>query len=276
MYEENGISFPHTAISPAEAAALLPRFEALRTRMAGWTNSPQVIKSHLVAPWVTELVTNPAVLDVVEEITGPSILCWAATFFAKPPRSGGFVGWHQDITYWGLEPAEQVATVWLGLSDAKPDNGCMCYIPGSHRGGAREHQQLMDENNMLLGAQEVALSGEEENRITAVPLEPGQFSIHHSRLLHGSYGNESQRPRIGLSINYMSTAVRQTGNNGKDSAMLVRGTDAYGHFSLEPRPVREFGEIEIAAYREAVLSPSGIGNENNGVYLSKADLTAIS
>ena len=105
--------------------------------MEGWTDGAQILKSHLVSTWVCELVHNDTILDAVENLIGPDILCWAATFFAKEPETDSYVGWHQDIHYWGLEPAEQVATVWLGLTDAHRDNGGMFCIPGSHQGETR-------------------------------------------------------------------------------------------------------------------------------------------
>ena len=106
-------------------------------------------------------------------------------------------------------------------------------------------------------------------------LEPGEFSVHHARLLHGSYGNSSTRPRIGLSINYMSTRTIQQTNQGIDSAMLIRGEDHYGHFKLEPRPRGEFDAPAIAAYKEALLTPSGIGGADDTIYEIRPNLSRI-
>jgi chlorinating enzyme len=274
-FQENGIVFPVQAISSSEASSLVPEFYALANRMGDWTEGPQIPKSHLVSTWVCELVHNNAVLDVVENLIGPDILCWAATFFAKEPQTDGYVGWHQDIHYWGLEPAEQVVTAWLGLTDAHRDNGGMFCIPGSHQKGDRDHQQYPDSDNMLLGSQEVDISEEELSRSIPVDLEPGQFSVHHARLLHGSYGNLSRRPRIGLSINYISTAVAQRANGGRDSAMLVRGNDSFGNFSLESRPEADFDQASLSVYKTALLTPSGIGGADDNIYNKQPDLGRI-
>jgi non-heme Fe2+,alpha-ketoglutarate-dependent halogenase len=275
QFLDEGIVFPCAALPAGEALALEPAYYKLARRMSGWTNGAQILKSHLVCPWVCELVHNPALLDVIERLIGPDILCWSATFFAKEAGSDGYVGWHQDIHYWGLDPAEEVVTAWLGLTDASEDNGCMFFVPGSHRGGDRPHQRLPDTSNMLLGSQEVSLCESEQAQRRAVVLQPGQFSVHHARLLHGSYGNLSQRPRIGLSINYMSTRVQQQTNGGVDSAMLVRGVDSYGNFVQEPRPQGDFDAAGIDAYKAALLTPSGIGGADDSIYDMRPNLDHI-
>jgi len=276
-FENCGIAYPLTAYDAEEAAELLPKFYQLSDRMSHWSASPQIPKSHLVSTWVAQLIRNQRLLDAVEELIGPNILCWNATFFPKAAGSEGYVGWHQDITYWGLDPSEgHVVTAWLALSDAREDNGCMFFLPGSHKEGMRCHRQdLHQTDNMLLGSQEVALSDREQQLAIPVVLEPGQFSVHHSKLLHGSYGNLSDRPRIGLSINFMSTDVRQTTNGGYDSASLVRGVDEFGHFQLEPAPDSDFDRASIEAYKKALLTPGGIGGADDEIYHSSTDLSHI-
>ena len=274
-FQESGITFPGQALSAGKASSLVPEFYALARRMEGWTDGAQILKSHLVSTWVCELVHNDTILDAVENLIGPDILCWAATFFAKEPETDSYVGWHQDIHYWGLEPAEQVATVWLGLTDAHRDNGGMFYIPGSHQEGDKDHRQYPDSDNMLLGSQQVDISADDLACSVSVDLQPGQFSTHHARLLHGSYGNLSQRPRIGLSINYISTKVKQQTNGGSDSAMLVRGTDRFGNFALEPRPEADFDPASIAAYKAALFTPSGIGGTDESIYNKRPNLDLI-
>lgn len=208
-FHSDGLLFPVTVIEPDEARAFLPKFEILRQRMTPWCASKQILKSHLVATWVHDLVRHSDILNAVESLLGPDLLCWSATFFAKPPQSAGYVGWHQDITYWGLAPADNVLTCWLALTNAKTKHGCMCVLPGSHTSGMREHDFLPGTDNMLMGAQDVTLTPVEEKRVVAAELDAGQMSIHHSRTLHGSLPNESPFWRIGLAINYISTSVRQ-------------------------------------------------------------------
>ncbi len=257
-YWNEGIVYPLTAISEREAESLIDRFRELQERMDGWTNSRQLLKVHLVSKWVYELATHRRVLDAVEGILGGNILLWGATFFAKKPNHTFHVGWHQDLLYWGLQPADGVLTVWLGLTDASRDNGAMQVVRGSHRQGIREHDNSCDENNMLMSSQNSALTEQDEPFRDSVELRPGQFSMHHSMVLHGSGPNHSARPRIGLSINFISTEVVQRNNDGVDRAMLVRGVDHYGHFDLESPPDADFSSASIAQFRESIVVPSGL------------------
>ncbi|MDH3693867.1 MAG: phytanoyl-CoA dioxygenase family protein, partial [Gammaproteobacteria bacterium] len=249
-------------------------YQVLRDRMADWSTAKQLPKSYLVSTWVNNLMRHPTILDAVESLLGPDILCWAATFFAKEPNNAGFVGWHQDITYWGLKPGDKVVTAWLALTDAKSDNGCMCTIPGTHKASLRKHEFHPGSDNLLAGDQEVILSAEEEQNIQHIELEPGEMSIHHSRLLHGSVANTSSRPRVGLSINYFAVEVRQTIPNVTDSATLVRGQDR-GHFALEPRPEADFDAASIAAYKKFIQSQSGLGAYDDRAASAHAKLEAI-
>ena len=257
-YWNDGVVYPLTAISEREATDLIPRFTELRDRMVGWVNCKQLLKVHLVSRWVYDLASSKRVLDAVEGVLGPNILLWGATFFAKKPNHTFHVGWHQDLLYWGLKPADGVLTVWLGLTDASSDNGAMQVIRGSHTDGIRNHDNHFDANNMLMSSQNCEPTEEDwQNRITC-ELRPGQFSIHHGMALHGSGPNLSDRPRIGLSINYISTEVVQQRNAGRDTAMLVRGVDHYGHFELESPPESDFSEAAINQYRKSIVAPSGL------------------
>ena len=257
-YWKDGVVYPLTAMAPSEAESLSPSFEHLSQRTSGWTNAKQILKAHLVSKWVCDLSCNRCILDAVESILGPDILVWGATFFAKQPRNPFHVGWHQDLLYWGLEPQDGVLTVWLGLTDARSDNGAMQVIRGSHKQGTRLHENRPDESNMLMSSQSAELSEQDEKARVTVELSAGQFSMHHSMLLHGSGPNLSIRPRVGLSINYLSTDVVQTKNGGVDTAMLVRGVDHHGHFELETPPQAEFSPQSIAQYRKSIVMPSGL------------------
>ncbi|MFQ6023898.1 MAG: phytanoyl-CoA dioxygenase family protein [Acidiferrobacterales bacterium] len=263
QFHESGILFPLRVLEEQEAGRLLPCFESLRERMRDWSYSAQILKPHLVSTWVHELVRHPRVLDPIEALIGPDILCWSASFFAKRAHDPRYVGWHQDITYWGLRPAEEVVTVWLALTESTTENGCMRVVPGTHLGKVRPHVCVSGTDNMLMSEQEVSLTLDDCERIVDVELAPGEMSIHHSRLLHGSTPNPSSCSRIGLSINYMPTHARQVASDVRDSAMLVRGTDRYGHFDLEPGPQSDFNGAAIAAYKKSMRTPSGTGRAGN-------------
>ena len=254
-FGENGIARPIRGLAPDVARGFVPAQQDLAARLRARWNLPQYPKIHLVARWVYDLVTRPSITGAVASLIGPDILCWSTAFFAKQPHDAGYVGWHQDATYWGLEPAEKVVTVWLGLTESTPENGCMQYVPGSHRRGIRTHLQRLDDANLLQSGQFVELA-DETDIVADCVLDAGEFSIHHARILHGSRPNTSDRPRIGLSVNYIAAGVRQV--SGPDSATLVRGRD-HGNFHLESPPNADFSPVGIAAWLDALEFPSGIG-----------------
>ncbi|MDE0308304.1 MAG: phytanoyl-CoA dioxygenase family protein [Acidiferrobacterales bacterium] len=257
-YWQQGIVAPLTAYDEHEALSMIPNFLALRERMAGWIESKQLVKTHLVSTWVNEVVRNPRILDAVESILGPNILMWGASFFAKEPGDTAHVGWHQDLRYWGLQPPNGVLSVWLALTDASEDNGAMQVIRASHENGFRSHDNSDDKNNMLLSGQNAQLTPQDEHNRLMVELRPGQFSMHHSMVLHGSGANSSDRSRVGLSIAYIAADVIQLRNGGHDSAMLVRGTDMFGNFELESGPEADFSRQAIENFRRSIAMPSGL------------------
>jgi ectoine hydroxylase-related dioxygenase (phytanoyl-CoA dioxygenase family) len=205
-------------------------------------------KVHLLYAWLDRLVRHPAILDAVESLLGPDLLVWNSGFLVKGPHDPSFVSWHQDSTYWGLEPLA-VASAWLAFSDSTPENGCVHCLAGSHRLAQMPHRDTHAKDNMLSRGQAVDLDFDEAS---AVPLNlrPGEMSLHHVRTIHGSRPNRSDTYRIGYIINYISPAVRQ--KSGSDSATLVRGHDRFGHFAPEPRPAGDRDAAALAAHAAAV------------------------
>ncbi len=262
-YWEDGFVYPLTGLDENYAKSLVPRFFDIKARMGHWVDTAQLLKVHLVSRWVFDVASNPKILDAVSSILGNNILLWGATFFAKDPDKAKHVGWHQDLLYWGLQPADRVLTVWLALSGANAENGALQAIRGSHKAGLRQHHNQLDEKNMLMSGQKALLTSEDENERVMFELHPGQFSMHHSMTLHGSGPNYSDQPRVGLSINYIATDAMQLNNDGCDAAMLVRGEDTFGNFQLEQIPQAEFTADSIAQYRSSITMPSGLATAND-------------
>jgi len=265
--EHTGVVFPIDVIPPEEATSLLDDYERIATRMGDWTDTPQLIKVHVVSEAMWNLICTPSLIDAVEAIIGPDILCWGATFFAKSPQSGGYVGWHQDLTYWGLSPAPEIVTAWIALTDARVDNGCMSVISGSHHGPSRQHTNQPGDDNLLLSGQKVELTSDEQSNLVHCELEPGQASIHHCMALHGSNPNQSARPRVGLSVQYISANVVQSNNGGVDSAMAVRGDTTRSRMIQPPPPVGEFTDSGLAVWKNTIGHPSGLGATADNVDL---------
>ena len=247
-YRDTGYLSPLPALSAAEAATLRSRletFEAGAGPLAGALRQ----KSHLLFPWLNDLIRHERILDAVEDVLGPDILCWGTSFFIKEPRNPAFVSWHQDSTYWGLEPAE-IVTAWVALSDSTPENGAMRVIPGSHTLAQVPHHDTFRADNLLSRGQEI-LVDVDASRADTLALRAGEMSLHHVRLIHGSEPNPSDQRRIGFAIRYLPTHVRQVAGS-QDWATLVRGVDRYGNFELEERPDAEMSE-RARAYHAAVV-----------------------
>jgi len=243
-----GYYAPVRALADEEAAEYRGRLEAHENRSGGPLQGNWRVKTHLLFTWVDRLVHQERILDAVEDLLGPNLLCWTTNFFIKEPHSPGFVSWHQDAAYWGLEP-DDVVTAWVALSPSDSVSGCMKVIPGSHAESHIPHRDTFHEDNLLTRGQEIAVEVD-EGKAVHMPLRPGELSLHHIKLVHGSAPNRSDDRRIGLAIRYIPTHVRQT--KRRDSAMLVRGIDAFGHFDLEPRPRHDLDEAALAAHRDAV------------------------
>jgi non-haem Fe2+, alpha-ketoglutarate-dependent halogenase len=247
-YRRNGFHVPVRVFSAEVAAALRRRLEAHEASTGAPLQGKWRVKSHLLFTWADEIVHHPAILDAVEDIIGPNILCWNTNFFIKEPESAGFVSWHQDAAYWGLEP-EEVVTAWVALTPSNTVSGCMKVIPGSHKEHHLPHVDTFHRDNLLTRGQEIAVEVDASKAVDVI-LEPGEISLHDIKLVHGSEPNRSADRRIGLAVRYLPTHVRQT--KERDSAMLVRGIDRYQHFDLEPRPKRDLDAEALAAHADAV------------------------
>lgn len=232
------------------------RLAALDAAWRGRHRDPWRTQTHVLFPWIDAIVRHPAILDTVEDLLGPNLLVANADLFVKEPHSPSFVSFHQDSYYWHIEP-DHMVSVWVSLSAATRENGCMRYAPRSHLDGKQRHEETFGADNALSRGQVM------RPRIGAeaveVVLEPGQIAIHHCLLAHASGPNRSAERRVGLTIRYLPPEVRIV-DGPPMAATLVRGEDRFGHFaSAPPRPARELDDAAIAAHRR-VLEPHAAGH----------------
>jgi ectoine hydroxylase-related dioxygenase (phytanoyl-CoA dioxygenase family) len=246
QYRDRGYVSPLRACGGDAALAYRARLEA--GERAHGLPADQRRKLHLYLAWADELVRHPRILDAVEDLIGPDILVYHLTLWLKEPRTDAFVSWHQDSTYFGLSPAEHV-TAWVALSPSSVQSGCVQVIPGSHQRGQLPHGIDKSLANMFPTGQTVAVGADAE--LDLLLLEPGQFSLHHTHLLHNSMPNRSDDRRIGLGISYIPTRCACSAKQ-RLTASLVRGSDRHGHFDLDPRPAADYDPAALAVHAEAM------------------------
>lgn len=244
-YHERGYHFPVDVLTPAEVADFRARLETYETASGSPIKGEMRHRSHVLFTWINDFVRHPRILDAVEDVLGPDILCWNTSFFIKEARDPGFVSWHQDATYWGLSTPD-VMTVWVAFSPANKVSGCMKFVAGTHKTQV-SHKDTFDQNNLLTRGQEIAVEVAEKDAVLA-ELKPGQASLHHVLLFHGSEPNRSDDRRIGLAIRYIPTHIKQAVGT-RDWATLVRGTDKFRHFEPEPRPVSDLSPEALAFHK---------------------------
>ena len=243
-FRESGILHPLPAVGVDEAAVLRARYTQRADFIKGRNNQ----KPHLLFTWLDALVRDARILDSVEALLGPDLLCWGAQFFAKPAGDAAYVSWHQDATYWGLSSPD-VVTAWVALTPSTRESGCMQVVPGTHSAQV-PHEDRFDDANLLSRGQEVAVKVDPAS-VVDVELQPGQMSLHHVLLFHGSEPNRASWPRIGFAIRYVPTHVRQL-SPMRDSALLVRGRDDFGHFEAEQSPESDLHPDAVARHHAII------------------------
>lgn len=248
-YGSNGFAFPFPALTAEEAAAYRCKLEEFEA--AYGERGKQVLRSkaHLVLTWANELIRLPRVLDVVERVVGPDIYCWGSSFFIKEPHSTGYVAWHQDAPFSSIPAGGEIVTAWIALAPSTKANGCLKVVAGTHTHQV-EHEFARNTANLLSQGQEIAVEVDEAGA-TAIELQPGQFSLHHQFIFHGSGPSHSDERRIGYAVRYIRPFPRPSGDP-REPATLVRGSDPYATFTPEPIPVSDMDPVAVE-YRDAQL-----------------------
>jgi len=195
------------------------------------------------------IATDDRILDCVEDIIGPDIVCWASAVLSKRPRDPKQIPWHQDACFWSLSPARTV-TVWLAIDDADERNSAMQFIPRTHRQG-KIPETTMDEGSVFHKGIKIT---DEMCKPVSNNLEAGQISLHADMLVHGSPPNDSDKRRCGLTLRYCPPTVKvidEIWAQGVE-AIICRGSDRSGSWTHHPRPQNN----DIAK----ATSPHVIGN----------------
>ena len=264
-YRDTGLMFPQRVMTTDDAANYLAQLESYESNTGGPVNGKWRYKSHLVFPWFDQLMRHPAILNLVRSLLGNDLMVWTTHIYPKEPGAGRFISWHQDSAHWGLD-SNQVLSVWVALTDATPENGCMRMLPGSHHNGQVEHQDTRDPNNILTRGQTI-FDGIDEDQSVWIELKAGEVSVHHVDMFHASTPNQSNQRRVGVAIRYITPSARQT-RIDEDYATLVSGEDRFGHFKEEIAPITTMS-AEATAFHEHVADLQG------QIYLSNTDRNSI-
>jgi len=175
------------------------------------STDPSTVLLHALGAWrispaFHDLLWNPAFLVPAAQLLGGRVRFWHDQLFCKPARHGGVVAWHQDYSYWTRTQPMAHLSCWIALDDSRLENGCVHYVPGSHRWNLLPITGLA--NNMQ--AIEAVLTNEQKQQFkpVAIELKTGEASFHHPLMIHGSFENTSERPRRGAVINVFRDGVR--------------------------------------------------------------------
>ena len=231
-YDELGCVGPIRVMPSSEAREFLARLDAVTDEQVAGIKHPWYYKSYLLFTWMDALVRDARIVDHVERILGPDIMVMSADVWRKVPGETRHISWHQDAGYWHLEPRD-IVTAWMAFTPATPENGCMSFALGTHRLDLVDHENTFAPDNMLSHGQTVKVELADWATVDDV-LEPGEMSLHHALLAHGSGPNRTNRPRVGMCIRYLPGAIRVT-DGPPVSAMLVRGRHT-GNLILEDAP----------------------------------------
>ena len=247
QYEDKGFVSPINIFSKEKAKEIRKEIEIIENEIPSELNKSGRYNAHLISPLLDEVTHNSKILDKVQSIIGENILVCGTTLFIKNPNEKGFVSYHQDAKYIGLEPHNWV-TVWIAITDAHEKNGCMRMLPGSHKENLRYHEQKFDENNLLTRGQ--TIKNISLDKTEPVILKAGQMSLHHPKIIHGSGLNYSDDRRIGFVIqSYIGSNVEQV--LGKMYVQKARGEDKYQYHEYSNIPSELMGKKEVISQNRA-------------------------
>jgi len=247
FYNEKGYVAPIDVLSIQEANEIREEIETIEKK---WPNALEGLGRnyvHMISPVFNKVCLNNKILDAVESVIGKNILICGTTLFIKNANEKGFVSFHQDAKYIGLEPHNWV-TAWIAVTNSNEENGCMRMWPGSHKEDLKNHEQKFDEDNLLTRGQTIANVPIEETE--PVVLKAGQMSLHHPTVIHGSGLNRSNDRRIGFVVqSYIGSNVDQV--LGKIYVQKARGEDNHKFHEYSNVPKSLMAKDDIKSWNKA-------------------------
>ena len=246
QYEDEGFVSPINIFSKDKAKEIRNEIELIENKIPGELENSGRYNAHLISPLLDEVTHNSKILDAVQSLIGENILVCGTTLFIKNPNEKGFVSYHQDAKYIGLEPHNWV-TAWVVVTDSNEKNGCMRMWSGSHKDNLKDHEQMFNEGNLLTRGQ--TINNVPKEKVKSLVLKAGQMSLHHPKVVHGSELNKSNDRRIGFVIqSYIGTNVKQV--LGKNSVQLARGVDNFNYHKKIGRPKSLMNNSDLKIKKE--------------------------
>ncbi|NQU72548.1 MAG: phytanoyl-CoA dioxygenase family protein [Rhodospirillales bacterium] len=240
QFRRDGFLTPFDGVTPAVARDCVDRIEAYEARVGEDVSRQIRVRAALAFEWVVAIARSPNVIGAMRDLMGPDIMIYLSAIWSKRPGGGAFVSWHQDGAYYAFDRHDGL-TVWVALTDATPEMGCITVLPGSHLDPIRAHDETFDSDNLLSRGQ--SITGIDKSNAVEMPLTAGQFSIHHELAVHGSGPNLSDLRRIGFSLSCVPAGTRVV--EGPRSGVLVCGDP--GHWETDPEPRFDFDPVSMAA-----------------------------
>jgi len=246
QYEDEGFVSPIDIFSKEKAKEIRNEIELIEKDMPKELEKSGRYNAHLISPLLDEVTHNPKILNAVESLIGKNILVCGTTLFIKNPFVKGFVSYHQDAKYIGLEPYNWV-TAWVAITESNEENGCMRMWSGSHKDNLKDHDQMFNEGNLLTRGQ--TINNVPKEKVKSLVLKAGQMSLHHPKVVHGSELNKSNDRRIGFVVqSYIGTNVKQV--LGKNSVQLARGVDNFNYHKKIGRPKSLMNNSDLKIKKE--------------------------
>ena len=230
-YRDHGWVAPVDVLTADEATALHRALVDAEHAFPDDLHAASGNNHHLVLPFLADLALHQVILDCVGSLVDDPRSLLNSVLFIKEPGSNAYVSWHQDSTYMGLDSSDMV-TAWVALTPSTSASGCVAMVSGSHRDGIRPHVDMYGTENILTRGQHVDVD------VTAavdIELQPGQMSLHHPHLVHGSRPNRTDRRRVGVAFqSYIGAAVRP--GRGEHHVLPIDGRPVDPSFVTVPAP----------------------------------------
>ncbi|MWV45922.1 phytanoyl-CoA dioxygenase family protein [Paenibacillus sp. HJL G12] len=227
-YRKDGYAiYKKQLFSPQKFSELKQIFEE-QLAEKGNKLSDELDTPHFRDERLLDFLMSDEVLDLVEPIIGPNIGLWSSHFICKDPYTGRATPWHEDSAYWQgrLNRFDKIVTVWLAIDRSWKENGCMRVIPGTHDNGFSDYEDVDGKANTF----STQIKGVDESKAVYFELEPGECSLHDSRIIHGAQPNTSPYRRCGYTMRYFSTEAKVIPENNPGFRIwLARGKDVAGN-----------------------------------------------